>query len=143
MMRKKQDLGYRIILMTNAWVDKNRQKLLIGGPLLVLIICLIFYLLSGRYILTDDAYVRAGNVEISANISERVEKIYVHDNQLVKKGQPLFKLDSRNYKIAVLSAEAKLKNTRMKIQALKASLQQQMANINAAKDTFIYQKQEF
>lgn len=135
MMRKKQDLGYRIILMTNAWVDKNRQKLLIGGP--------FFYLLSGRYILTDDAYVRTGNVEISANISERVEKIYVHDNQLVKKGQPLFKLDSRNYKIAVLSAEAKLKNTRMKIQALKASLQQQMANINAAKDTFIYQKQEF
>lgn len=126
----------------NTWIQKNRQRLLIGGPLLMLIIGLIFYSFSGRTVSTDDAYVKAANVAISTNVSGQVAAIYVKDNQVVKENEPLFKLDDQLYKIAVKSAAAVLASTRMQIEGLKATYQQKTANVEAAQKTFIYQQQE-
>lgn len=126
-----------------VWMQKNRQRLLVGVPLFFLLIILIYYLVGGRYVSTDDAYVQAAKAAISSNVPGQVLKIYVRDNQLVRKGDPLFSLDDKPFQIAVENANAKLASARLQVQSMKATYQQQLANVQAAQDTFAYQQKEF
>ena len=126
----------------SQWLKKYRKILLIGGPAIVLIILLIYYIFGGRYQSTDDAYLKASNVSISSNVPGRVVAIFVHDNQWVKKGQPLFSLDSKPFKIKVEAAKAALANTRLQIEELKALYLQKIAEVKAARSTLTYQTKE-
>jgi len=126
-----------------GWLARNRRLLLIGGPALILAVALVVYLLGGRYVSTDDAYIQAARTDISANIAGRVTEIDVKDNELVHKGAVLFKLDDRDYAIAVEDARAKLASARLQIDALKATYLQRQADVQGAKDTLAYQQHEF
>jgi membrane fusion protein (multidrug efflux system) len=117
--------------------------LLIAGPAAVAIVALFYYLTGGRYVSTDDAYVEAARVEISANISARVSEMDVHDNQVVRAGQVLFKLDPRDFRIAVDNARAQLADARLKIPALKAVYRQRLDDEKAAEETLAYQQREY
>lgn len=57
---------------------------------------------------TRDGKVRAELVSITPQVSGRIEKLDVEDNQFVHKGERLFTLDDEPFRIAVLNAEAKL-----------------------------------
>jgi membrane fusion protein (multidrug efflux system) len=116
---------------------------LIGGPVAVAVVALFFYLTGGRFVSTDDAYVQAARVEISTNISARVSEIDVHDNQVVRAGQVLFRLDPRSFQIAVQDAEAQLASARLKIPDLQAVFRQRVADQKAAQETLAYQQREF
>ena len=52
--------------------QRLRLPLMLAGPLVVLIAASWWYLTSGRYVSTDDAYVQAARTMISADISGRV-----------------------------------------------------------------------
>jgi len=124
--------------------SQNRRLLLLYVlPGAILISLLVFYLLTGRYQSTDDAYVQAATVSVSSYVSGHVQAIYVKDNQYVKKGQPLFSLDPKPFSIALADANAKLVNARLQIQSLKANYQQQLARVAAAKDTLSYETKEY
>lgn len=58
---------------------------------------------------TDNAYIKANIIQINANINGQVQQVFVKDNQVVKKGDKLFELDSRPLKIALKKAMAELK----------------------------------
>jgi len=60
---------------------------------------------------TRDGRVRAEVVNVAAQINGQVTKLYVLDNQTVKKGDPLFEIDPIDYKLALDQAEAMV-NTR-------------------------------
>jgi membrane fusion protein (multidrug efflux system) len=126
-----------------SWVGRYRKPLLIGGPAAVAMIGLFFYLTGGRYVSTDDAYVQAARVEISTNISARVSEIDVHDNQFVRAGQVLFRLDPRSFQIAGQDAEAQLESARLKIPDLQAVYRQRIADQKAAQDTLAYEEREY
>ena len=129
----------------NAKTRRNwvRTALLAAGPVIVVLGALTFYLLGGRYASTDDAYIQAARVHVSANISARVVEIDVRDNQTVKKGQVLVKLDRRPFEIDVESAEAKLASARLRIATLQAAYARAQAEEKAAEDTQAYQQREF
>ena len=57
---------------------------------------------------TRDGKVRAELVNITPQVSGRIETLQVKDNQFVTKGTPLLTLDAEPYRIAVLNAEAQL-----------------------------------
>jgi membrane fusion protein (multidrug efflux system) len=126
-----------------TWLQQHRRHLLIGLPLVVAVIGFIAYLCGGRYIVTDDAYVEAPKIAISANVSGQVMHVYVHNNQYVQKNEPLFKLDDTPYKIAVEKAKAQLFNVELQIRALKATYRQRLANLEEAKHTLGYEQEEF
>ncbi len=128
--------------MLTTWVKHYRNRLLWGGPAVVAIILILFYVFGGRYVSTDDAYVQAAKAAISSNVPGQVMVVYVHDNQKVKTGDRLFSLDDRPYKIAVENAEARLAGAKLQFLALKATYQRQVANVQAAKGTWLYQKDE-
>ncbi|MFS4457965.1 HlyD family secretion protein [Bdellovibrio sp. HCB2-146] len=55
---------------------------------------------------TDDSFVKARVHVVSARISGTVTEILVKENQKVKKGDVLLKLDSRDYEVAIKAAQA-------------------------------------
>ena len=74
----------------------------------VVLAALWWYVTSGRYVETDDAYIQAARTAISADISGRVLVIEVHDNERVVAGQVLYRLDPKAYQVAVDDAKAQL-----------------------------------
>jgi membrane fusion protein (multidrug efflux system) len=124
------------------WRQRLRLPLMLLGPIVVLVGAGYWYLTTGRYVSTDDAYVDAARVSISNEVSGRVTEIAVHDNQLVKAGEVLFTLDQRPFRIAVEEAKAQLASTKLQIEAMKATYQQKKADAAANEATLLYQQRE-
>ncbi len=124
------------------WRSRVRLPLMIGGPALLLIAALIVYLCGGRYERTDDAYVQTASVAISSNVAGRVREIEVRDNQTVRKGDELFRLDDAPFRIAVEEAEAQLASARLQVESLKATYWQRHAELASARETLAYQRRE-
>ncbi len=120
-----------------------RWGLMLGGVIVAIVGALAYYLLTGRYQSTDDSAVLAAQTSISPNIAGRVVELDVQDNQLVRRGQVLFRLDEQPLRIAVEEAQAKLESSRLQIQAARASYRHQLEEIAAARDTLGYQQSEF
>jgi membrane fusion protein (multidrug efflux system) len=120
-----------------------RWVLMGGGVVLALVAGLWYYLASGRYVSTDDSSIQAAQATISANVPGRVVELDVHDNQSVHRGDVLFRLDDRAFRIAVEEAQAKLASARMQIGAAKATYRHQLADLAAARDTLAYQQHEY
>ncbi len=131
-----------IIRRRRSWRQRLRLPLMLLGPAVVLLAAGWWYLTTGRYISTDDAYVDAARVSISNELSGRVAEIDVHDNERVKAGQVLFTLDQRPFRIAVEEARAQLATVRFQIEALKATYQQKKADAAATEATLVYQQRE-
>src|SRR5690606_15845463 len=85
-----------------------RRLLLLLGPLLVLAIGGYVYATGGRFVGTDDAYVKAHMIAVSADISGRVVDVMVRENQKVAAGTALFHLDEEPLRIALAEARATL-----------------------------------
>jgi membrane fusion protein (multidrug efflux system) len=123
--------------------QRLRLPLMLAGPLAVLIAASWWYLTSGRYVSTDDAYVQAARTMISTDVAGRVVAVAVHDNQRVAKGDVMFRLDDRPYRIAVEEAQAQLAAARLQIEAMKATYRQKQAELRSAEDSLAYQQREF
>src|ERR1700722_5061167 len=101
------------------------------------------YFTGGRYQSTDDAYAQAATVLISADVAGRVSEIDVHDNDIVRRGATLFRLDDAPFRIAVNDAAAHLADTKLQIESLKATYRQRQVELRAARDTQAYAQQQF
>jgi membrane fusion protein (multidrug efflux system) len=123
--------------------ERLRLPLMIGAPVIAGAVALYFYLASVGYESTDDAYLRAAQVSISPNISGRVIEVDVHDNQPVRRGETLIRLDERPFRIAVEDAQARVANARLQIESLKATYWQRMADLQSAQSTLEYRKREY
>jgi membrane fusion protein (multidrug efflux system) len=111
----------------------SRRFVLIGLALVALIaggIWLGHWWLVGRFIeRTDDAYLQADSVTVAPKVSGYVTDVFVADNQAVKAGDPLVRLDSRQYQAALDQANATIDARNADVQHAEAQLVQQRANI--------------
>jgi membrane fusion protein (multidrug efflux system) len=128
---------------TRALRERLRLPLMLIVPIVVLALALYFYFAGGRYQSTDDAYVQAAQTVVSTNIAGRVSEIDVHDNQLVRKGSVLFRLDDAPFRIAVQEAQARLAGARLEVEALQATYRQRQAELKGAQDTLAYEQREY
>jgi membrane fusion protein, multidrug efflux system len=78
-----------------------------------------WYVTGGQVMSTDDAYVQAETVGISTDVSGIVQGINVANNQPVDTGQVLYRLDPRQFQIALDNAKANLAQTALTIDAMK------------------------
>jgi membrane fusion protein (multidrug efflux system) len=121
-----------------AW----RWPLLIGGPLLLLGVAAYFIIVGGRSESTDDAYVQIAKAPISAAIAGRVVEVDVVENQTVKAGQVLFKLDPQEEQAAAERADAALAAARLQVTGLRAAYDQAKIALDAALTTQAYAARE-
>ena len=86
---------------------KTRRLLFMGG-LVVLAALVALYLYYRKSESTDDAQVDGHITQISSKVYGRVAEVLVDDNQQVKAGQVLARLDPRDYQAALDQAKAQL-----------------------------------
>ena len=123
-------------------LQRLRWPLMLLAPIAVLV-AVYFYFSGGRYQSTDDAYTQAATVSISANVAGRVLEVFVHDNQLVKRDEPLYRLDDAPFRIAVSDAQAKLASARLQVASLKSTYRQKQVELHTARDTLAYAQLQF
>jgi membrane fusion protein (multidrug efflux system) len=119
----------------NKKPDRRRVLLLSGAVLLILAgVWFARWWTVGRFIeKTDDAYLQADNVTVAPKVSGYIAEVLVEDNQTVEAGQPLVKLDGRQYQAMLEQASAAIAARKADIERGQAELLQQKANIAQAK----------
>jgi membrane fusion protein, multidrug efflux system len=91
-------------------VRKLLKWIIIGGVLLAIVLFGVrYWRYSQLYLSTDNAYLNANTVEVAAQVSGPVIKVYVSNNQAVKEGDPLFDIDPRPFEVALDRARAQLR----------------------------------
>ena len=111
-----------------------RPFLLIAVPAVAIAGALLWYLWGGRYIGTENAYVKADIVHVASEVSGRVVEVGIKDHSQVKKGDMLVKIDPEPYKMALDKAEAELDQVRARVEAMRAEYREAMAEQKEAED---------
>ena len=111
-----------------------RTVLLVVVPLIAVAIGTYIYAESGRYVTTENAYIKSNVIAISADVSGRVEWVGVEDNTLVREGQILFRLDQQPFKIALERSEAELDLVRTQVEHLRADYHEAVAQVAAEEE---------
>jgi membrane fusion protein, multidrug efflux system len=94
------------------------------------------YWTVGRFdVSTDDAYVQADTTVIAPKVSGYLREVLVTDNQPVKAGQPLARIDDRDYAVAVEQAKADVTAAKADVANVEANLDEQQAVIGQARST--------
>jgi membrane fusion protein (multidrug efflux system) len=120
-----------------------RRLLLLGLPLLAAAIAGYLYLQGGRYITVDNAYIRAEKLNLAPEVAGIVSAVLVRDNETVRAGQVLFRLDPEPYRIVLTGAEAQLDAVRNEIATTRAQYRQALAEIKQAEADLAYMEREF
>src|SRR5580704_3296784 len=118
----------------------NFRKLLLAGAATAVLAGAVWYGLDywtvGRYLVsTDDAYVQADNTTIAPKVSGYLSEVLVGDNEPVRAGQVLARIDPRDFAVALDQAKADVAAAQAAISSKQAHLGVQQAVIDAARAT--------
>src|SRR5713226_3427777 len=118
----------------------NFRRLLMAGAAVAVLAGAAWYgwdyWTVGQYLVsTDDAYVKADNTTVAPKVSGYLREVLVGDNEPVKTGQVLARIDERDFKVALDQARSDVAAANAAIASKQAQLEVQQAVIDAAKAT--------
>jgi membrane fusion protein (multidrug efflux system) len=131
------------------------KRLLIAAAALVALTAAAIYghywWTTGRFLVsTDDAYVQAHSVLISPRVSGYIAEVPVDDNQRVKAGQVLARIDPRDYQTALAQARANVAAAQASIDTLNRQIAEQNLAVAQARQlvasdqaALVYSQQDF
>lgn len=90
------------------------------------------WLHGGRFVSTDNAYLKTEMVNVSTELSGRIVEIFGKDNTRVEAGQLLLRLDDEIYRIRLAEAEANIAKVRSDIASLRADYKNKQADVAKA-----------
>ena len=128
--------------MANRRTSILRGILLGVVPVIAIVGGVTLYASGGRYVTSENAYVKADIIQVSPEIEGRVAEVLIKENEPVRRGQPLFRLDRRPFEIALAEAEAKLASVRHKIASVRADYQAARSELETAGERVRYLKLE-
>ena len=120
-----------------------RLVLLVALPLLAVVGGAFWWLSGGRYVSTDNAYVKAHIVQIAPEISGQVRRVLVRDHQEVRAGETLMTIESRPFKLALDSAEAERDAARAQVETLRGTWREVVAELADAEARADYFKRQW
>jgi membrane fusion protein, multidrug efflux system len=133
-----------VVVKPAAKPHKRRNLLLwIFGPALVVIIGGYLYLTSGRYVSTDNAYVEADHVTIAPQVGGRVAEVLVRENQAVKAGDVLFRIDSQPLQIAMTRMQASTESVKSLLDAARAGYASAQADLRSAEESLNINQRQY
>lgn len=120
-----------------SWLERLRARrrlvLILTALVIAAIAAVVFWWVnSGTYESTDDAFIDARTVPVSAQISAAIVDVPVTDNQLVEAGAVLVRLDDRDYRVQVDQAKAQMSQAQASITNIEAQVAAQQARIEQA-----------
>jgi membrane fusion protein (multidrug efflux system) len=125
-------------------IGKALRGILMGGvPLVAVVLGGQYYAENLRYVTTENAYVRAPVITISAEIDGRVAFVNAKENAWVEQGESLLGIDARPLAAARAAAEADLASARLGVTALRARYREGLAEIDSAAERVRFLEAEF
>src|SRR5246500_1957658 len=119
--------------------ERIRRLLMAGAAIAVLAGASWYgwdYWTVGRFLVsTDDAYVKADNTTVAPKVSGYLHEVLVGDNERVRAGQMLARIDDRDFKVGLDKAKADVAAAEAAITSKHAQLDVQQAIIDAARAT--------
>ena len=106
----------------------RRRGIIIVVVAIIIVAAIAFWWHSTFSEDTDDAQVNGHLIQVSSRIGGQVQKVYVDENQMVKKGDPIVDLDPRDFQVAVENAKAALASAQAN--ALAANVNVPLTSIN-------------
>ena len=117
----------------------RRTLLMLGSGLAIVAAATYYghdYWTAGRFnVSTDDAYVKADSTTVAPKVSGYIGTVLVADNQPVKAGQVLARIDDRDFAVALQQAKADVEAARAAVAGKQAQLDTQQSIIDAARAT--------
>ena len=127
--------------MTIASVIK-RVSILILGPIVIALVGIWLYLQGGRFVSTENAYLKSEIISVSSEISGKVQTVLLEDNARVQEGDLVVKLYDQPLLIPVARAEANLANIRGDLQGQQAEYESKKLEITSAQTDFEFREVE-
>ncbi len=111
------------------------------GKKIVAFVVLVLFAIGGyvflqykkTHVSTDDAYITNNIYWVNPRVSGTISKVFIYDNQFVKKGQILAVIDSKPYTIAYKKALANVEVYKAKLNEAKASIKAAESQVNLVK----------
>ena len=119
-------------------MKRLRPLALIGVPALVLIGALIFWLQGGRYVSTENAFVKADITQVASEVSGRIAEVRIRDHAVVAAGEVLVRLDPAPFQFALAKAEAEIDSARAAVEQIKVSLREIRAEATEAENRLAF-----
>ncbi len=119
-------------------MKRLRPFALIGVPALVLIGALIFWLQGGRYVSTENAFVKADITQVASEVSGRIAEVRIRDHAVVAAGEVLVRLDPAPFQFALAKAEAEIDSARANVEQIKVSLREIRAEATEAENRLAF-----
>lgn len=129
-----------------SWLSRRtltRIVFLFVIPLLAICVGLYLYAAGGRYVSTDNAYVKANVIIITPEVSGRVTSVLVADNQAVEAGDVLLQLDPSLLDIELNRARAQMAVIRTELESLRADYGETVVQIQQAEDKVRYLERRY
>jgi len=120
----------------------RRTLIMVSIPLLIAAGLAAWYVLSLNKVSTDNAYVRQDKVGIAPLINGNIVEIAVRENQIVKAGDLLFRIDPAPYRIALAQANAQLAAAQARLVGLHTDLSVTGADIAGAQEDVTFYARE-
>jgi membrane fusion protein, multidrug efflux system len=111
-------------------------------PLIACLVTVYIWLGAGRYVSTDNAYVKGDRAMIATELSGLIVEVPVQENQHVSRGQLLFRLDDQPYRLALAKIESEIETQRAEIRGLRAQWRTKREEIKSALSQQIYAQAE-
>ena len=127
----------------SASVVTLRHLLLLGVPALAIVGAIMLWLSGGRFVSTENAYVKAHVVPIAPEVAGRIVEVAVGDHKPVAKDDLLFRIDPEPYRLALARADADLDQARAQVENLRASLAEASAELVEAQSRVGYYEVQF
>jgi membrane fusion protein (multidrug efflux system) len=112
-------------------------------PLLLVAGATAYYIANEHYVSTDNAYVQQDKVSISAEVGGRIIDVAVHENDVVKEGDLLFRIDPEPYRIAIEQANAAIAAAQVRVSALETEFQTTGVDIESAREDVAFYEKEY
>jgi membrane fusion protein (multidrug efflux system) len=120
-----------------------RLILMLSVPLILAAIGGYMWLTSGRYVSTDNAYVQQDMVTVAAEVNGVISEVLVRENQRVRRGDLLFRIDPRPFRIALAQADAQIAAAQVQVNQLETRSAGTGADIEGAQANLVYQQGEY
>ena len=117
--------------------NKNNIKrflLLVLFPLIIILFTLGYFYSLGRFITTENAYIKAPIVSVQSQIPGRVEKVFIKDIQRVTKCDKLFKIETEKLELDITEQKQNLINIIKEIENRKSKYKESTEEIKLAQE---------
>jgi membrane fusion protein, multidrug efflux system len=121
----------------------GRLALMASVPLVLVGGATAYYIANDHYVSTDNAYVQQDKVSISAEVGGRIIDVAVHENDVVKEGDLLFRIDPEPYRIAIEQANAAIAAAQVRVSTLETEFQTTDIDIDSAREDVAFYEKEY